>query len=146
MTKTRGFLLAAAIVAMALLTLSCSDSNDDHSTFYLATYGINNSQVCSEIDEMLIGNSNNMDDMEGVGLSFTDVKNSWTYYRSSFFGSFLGDQYGVTEDDLRNHFGLPPSEFNTYMRGLNQRGNQLTVHFSLNPTYCYVIAYVEKET
>jgi hypothetical protein len=68
----------------------------------------------------------------------------------------LSSQGGYTEDVLRAKItqgGLTPSELNAYMRGLNQRGNQLTIllpseivaFYISNNSSCYAVLYVEKE-
>jgi len=158
--KTKHFFLAVSLVFALAFIFGCSnnndddhtyyDNNDDNRTYYAASYGITNAAICSEFDAMITGNSSsNLDDLEGIGYSFDDVKDIWTLYRISSFGLWIGSQGGYTENSLRdycsNTWGFTPQEQNAYMKGLNQRGNQLTIHFSSDPVYCYVILYVEKE-
>jgi len=158
--KTKRFLLTAGLVLATAFTLSCSsdDSNNDDGTYYAASYGINNAAECERMNAMLVGNNSIMteSDWEGVGYSFADVKGIWDYYRVSNLGKLLSTSSGLTEDEVRNKILsyqdlqlLTPQELNAYFRGLNNRGNQLTIlfadEFSASPDVCFVILYVEKE-
>jgi hypothetical protein len=109
------------------------------------------------MDEMLLGGGTmTEDDWEGKGFSFADVKGVWDQYRVSGTGAMLSSQGGYTEDVLRTKItqgGLTPSELNAYMRGLNQRGNNLTIllpseivaFYNGNNSSCYAVLYVENE-
>ncbi len=151
-------MLFAVVFAAMAFTLSCSSENGDEHTYYAASYGINNVAECERMNAMLIGNNSIMteSDWEGVGYSFTDVKGVWDSYRVSNLGRLLSTSSKLTEGEVRNKILsyqdlqlLTPQELNAYFRGLNNRGNQLTVlfsdEFSASPDVCFVILYVEKE-
>jgi len=136
---------------------SSYSSSIPSSSYYTSLYGISDVATCQYLDAMLLGGgSMTEDDWEGKGYSFADVKGAWDQYRLSGTGVMLSSQGGYTEDVLRAKItqgGLTPSELNAYMRGLNQRGNQLTIllpseivaFYNSNNSSCYAVLYVEKE-
>jgi len=167
MNKIKMFALTACFMLAMAFTLSCSSGGggDDEAplpspranTYYISLYGISEVTTCQYLDEMLLGlGGGTEDDWEGKGYSFADVKDVWTQYRLSGTGVMLSSQGGYTEDVLRAKMtqgGLTPSELNAYMRGLNQRGNNLTMllpseivaFYNSNNSSCYAVLYVEKE-
>ena len=134
---------------------SSYSSSIPSSSYYVSLYGISDAATCQYMDEMLLGVTE--DDWEAKGFSFADMKGAWDQYRVSGTGAMLFSQGGYTEDVLRAKMtqgALTPSELNDYMRGLNQRGNVLSIHFPSeivafyngNNSFCYAVLYVENET
>jgi hypothetical protein len=160
MNKIKMFSLTACFMLAMAFTLSCSSGGGgDDNTYYISLYGISEVTTCQYLDEMLLGlggGSMTEDDWEGKGYFFADVKGAWDQYRLSGTGVMLSSQGGYTEDVLRAKMtqgGLTTSELNAYMRGLNQRGNNLTMllpseivaFYNSNNSSCYAVLYVEKE-